>query len=113
MRELNFSNHVVVWHLSILIKFDFIKKEIYDHHEVYFDTKISEKDAELIYYHSNEKSKAIIEYLKENNIGISKTRLSEDLHMHMNTISKHLAMLVNLRIIVSEKIDNKELYFLD
>jgi predicted transcriptional regulator len=113
VKELNYSNHVVVWHLSILVKFDFIKKEMFDNHEVYYDSQISNRDAELIYYNSNEKSKAIINYLEENDIGVSKTRLSEDLHMHMNTISKHLSMLVNLRIITSKKIDKRELFFLE
>lgn len=112
-KELNLSNHVVVWHLSMLLKFKFIKKNSIDNNEVFFDIDMNQLDVELIYYKNHEKSREIITYLKENNIGVSKTRIAEDLHIHINTLSKYLIMLENLRIIYREKIDKNYLYFIE
>lgn len=112
VKDLGVSNHVVVWHLNILIKFQFIKKRIVDKHEIYFDSKASFHGAKFNFYVSLKKSKLIIKYLKSNNIGISKTKLSKTLNIHINTVSKYLDNLVQVNLIIEEKIDNQVLYFL-
>jgi predicted transcriptional regulator len=113
VKDLDLSNHVAVWHLSMLIKFQFIKKRIVDKHEIYFDSKIDIREAKFNFYRSLEKSKIIIHYLRNNNIGITKTRLSKALKMHINTLSKYLNILANINLVIEEKIDNKLLYFLE
>ncbi|MFX1346197.1 MAG: hypothetical protein ACFFAI_13885 [Promethearchaeota archaeon] len=110
---LNISNHVVVWHLNMLLKFNFIRKELIDNHEVYSAPDVYSNTAELSYYISKRKSQKIINYLKKNDIGVSKTRLSTDLQMHINTVNKYLEILEDLKIVSKETHSKKLLYFLN
>ena len=111
--NLNFSNHVVVWHLNMLLKFKFIKAEQIENHEVYFEFNFNLKNSKLKYFTSKEKSKRIIEYLKVNDIGISKTKISTDLKIHINTTSKYLEFLEKLNVIIKKNLSKKILYFLN
>lgn len=111
--NLKISNHVVVWHLNMLLKFNFIKKESVDNHEIYSAPDVDIKTIELSYYISKRKSQNIINYLKQNDIGISKTKLSVDLQMHINTVNKYLKILEDYRIVSKEKHSKKSLYFLN
>jgi len=113
VNDLGFSTHVVVWHLNILIKFSFIKKRIFDKHEIFFVSNVDVKKAKFGFYISHNKSQNIIQYLQENNIGITKTKLSKALNMHPNTLSKYLLILESLKVILKEKIDNKILFFIN
>ena len=112
LHELNYSNHIVVWHLSMLLKFEFISKKILENHEIYFDTTTELDDISSTYFTAKEKSQKIINYMKKNNLGITKTNLSQELNMHMNTLAKYLNLLEDYNVIVKKKIDNKNLYFL-
>ena len=112
LHELNYSNHIVVWHLSMLLKFDFISKKHLENHEIYFDTTTEIEDISSTYFTAKEKSQKIITFMKKNNIGITKTNLSQELNMHMNTLAKYLTLLEKYDVIVKKKIDNKNLYFL-
>jgi len=109
--NLGFSNHVVVWHLNMLLKFNFIKKIKVDNHDIYFDLRTTKEDAQFYYYTSKNKSKRIIDYLKNGVIGATKTELSSVLNIHINTLSKYLNKLQEFNVITSEEIDNKILYF--
>jgi predicted transcriptional regulator len=113
VKKLSLSNHVVVWHLNILLKFNFIKKRIIDKHEIYFDSKVDVREAKFKFYISLEKSNTIIQYLKKNNIGVTKTKLSKALEMHLNTISKYINILQKIQVIYEEKIDHQTLFFLN
>ncbi|MFX0047125.1 MAG: hypothetical protein ACFE8G_03050 [Candidatus Hermodarchaeota archaeon] len=112
VNELNYSNHIVVWHLNMLIKFDFIRKEIFENHEIYFNATEVFDDIVSKYFTSKEKSREIIHYLKNDDIGVTKTTLSQELSMHMDTIAKYLKLLEKYDVIVKKKIDNRNLYFL-
>ena len=111
VRELKLSNHVVVWHLNILVKFNFIKIEELENHNIYFDSNFNEKDRKFRYFMSKERSKKIVEYIKKNDFGITKTQLSIDLGMHINTITKYLESLEYFNVIIKEKISKKRLFF--
>jgi predicted transcriptional regulator len=111
VRELKLSNHVVVWHLNILLKFNFIKMEELENHNIYFDSNFNEKDREFRYFISKERSKKIVECIKKNYFGITKTQLSIDLGMHINTITKYLESLEYFNVITKEKISKKRLFF--
>ncbi|NVM17062.1 MAG: hypothetical protein HWN80_05050 [Candidatus Lokiarchaeota archaeon] len=112
VHELNYSNHIVVWQLSILLKFDCIHKETIENHEIYFDVSKEHKEIIANYFTSKEKSKKIIHFLEKDNIGVTKTNLSHKLNMHMNTLDKYLNLLEKYDVIVKKKIDNRNLYFL-
>ncbi|MBY9009750.1 MAG: hypothetical protein KGD74_07795, partial [Candidatus Lokiarchaeota archaeon] len=64
------------------------------------------------YFTTKEKSQKIINFMKKENLGITKTTLSQELKMHMNTLAKYLSLLEKYEVIVKKKIDNKNLYFL-
>jgi len=110
--ELKISSNVVFWHLNILIKFNFIKKKIIDNHIVYFDSNISLRDTNKLYLISKEKSKRIINYLKINNFGITRTKLAKVLNIHRNTIKNYLKSLEEFNIIYKIKRSNQILYLL-
>ena len=112
VRELQLSNHIVVWHLNMLLKFDFITKEVLENHEIYFEVNAEIDNVKLKYFTSKEKSQKIIKFMQSDNIGVTKTHLSQELKMHMNTLSKYLVLLENNNILLKKKIDNKYLYFL-
>lgn len=112
VKKLNLSSHVVRWHLNILHLFNFINKMKINNHEVYYDVKINSEKVMAIYYISNEKCKNIIECLKVNDHGITKTKLSKELSMHLNTISKYLDGLEKINLLTKKKLSNKTLYFL-
>ena len=111
--HLGISNHVVVWHLKMLLKFDLIKVEKFENHDVYFDSNFNIKKSKFAYITSKEKSKKIIEYLRQNDFGLSKSQLSKDLNMHPNTISKYLKMLEQFNVIIKKKVSKRVIYFLN
>lgn len=113
LKELRMTNHVVVWHLNVLVKFNFIKKEKFDNHDIYFDSKFDVKKSKFTYITSKDKSKKIINYLKKNDFGLTKTQLSKNLKMHPNTISKYLKLFEQFNIVVKKKASKRNIYFLN
>ena len=55
----------------------------------------------------------IIEYLKNGNIGVTKTQLSADLRTNINTMTKYLQFLEEFENFVKKKLSNKALYFMN
>ncbi|MFX1568453.1 MAG: hypothetical protein ACFFCV_08805 [Promethearchaeota archaeon] len=112
VRELNISNHVVVWHLNILLKFRYIRRTKFENHDLYFESNFNEKDLKLNYLTSKEKGKKIIVYLKEFNYGITKTQISKELKMHINTVAKYLKMFEQIGMVFDKKVSKRTLYFI-
>ncbi len=110
--ELNIYHHVVIWHLEMLMKFEFIKKQKIENHNIYFDVNYRLRNSELKYFTSKEKSKLIIDYLKANDFGVAKTRLSTDLKLHFNTATKYLTFLEQFQVVVKRKLSGKTLFFI-
>ena len=110
---LEISFNVVIWHLNILQKFDYIKKAKIENKVIYFDSKLDFNEVKIYYFTSNDRSRKIIEYLKLNDFGITKTQLSAELSMHLSTITKFLSYLEEYNIILKETHANKTLYFLN
>ncbi|MFW9865290.1 MAG: hypothetical protein ACFFEN_04255 [Candidatus Thorarchaeota archaeon] len=110
---LNINKPVVVWHINMLIRFGFIRKEDFENHDIFFDSNFNADNKKLSFYTSKEQSKKILEYLKVNDHGITKTHLSLDLGMHHNTVSKYLEILEDFNVILKKKTHNKTLYFLN
>jgi len=113
VNELDYSNHIVVWHLNMLLKFDYIHKEQIENHEIYFDATEEIDKIALNYFTSKEKSREIVNFLKKDDSGVSKTSLSHELSMHMDTLAKYLNILEKYNVIDRKKIDNRYLYFLN
>jgi len=113
MKKLNISSHVVIWHLNILLEFNFIGKTTIDKHDLYYEISEDIEKLEVRYYLKNEKCRLIIEYLKYKMIGSSKTSLSRNLSMHPNTVKKYIDILEDLGIISKTEMSNKTLYLLN
>lgn len=113
VRELEINKPVVVWHVDILEKFAFIKREEFENHEIFFEMDFDENNNKFRFLTTREKSRKIIEYLKFHDYGITKTHLSTDLGMHHNTISKYLHILEDFNVVIKKKTYKKTLYFLN
>ena len=111
--SLKLSNNLVFWHLNVLLKFNFIKKSMIENHEIYFDKSIPHGNIKKLYFQNKEISKKILNCLKNDEVGINQSRLSEKLKIHPKTIKKYLDILEEIGLIMKKKISKKEiLYFL-
>ncbi|MHA2290336.1 MAG: hypothetical protein ACXABG_16235, partial [Promethearchaeota archaeon] len=113
VKDLKLNKPVIVWHINMLLRFDFIKREEFEHHEIYFDSSLSGKDRKFRYFASKEESKKIMDFLKVNDYGITKTHLVKSLGMHHNTVTKYLKSLEDFNMIIKKKVDKRILYFLN
>ncbi|MHA2009918.1 MAG: winged helix-turn-helix transcriptional regulator [Promethearchaeota archaeon] len=111
--DLNLNIPVVEWHLNMLIKFNYIHKEKFNNLVAYFDINVKSEDRLTIHLISKDKSKQIINFLKENQEGITKNTISKKLKMHATTITKNIDKLIELGILTKKSLSNKTLYFLD
>ncbi|MHA1149060.1 MAG: winged helix-turn-helix transcriptional regulator [Promethearchaeota archaeon] len=112
LKQLNIANHVVVWHLNMLEKFNLIKKASIDNREIYFESKMNLEMVKPLYYLSNKKVELIIDYI-ESNPGTSKTSLSENVGIHFNTVSKYLKILEKYDIVNKKGKSRRNIYFLN
>ncbi|MFX1288842.1 MAG: hypothetical protein ACFFFY_09850, partial [Promethearchaeota archaeon] len=87
--NLDLNIPVVEWHLNILIKFKYISKEKIEKRGAYFDVNVKFEDRMIIYLISKDKSKQIIDFLKENQEGVTRSYISERLNMHSTTVTKY------------------------
>ncbi|MFW9949993.1 MAG: winged helix-turn-helix transcriptional regulator [Candidatus Thorarchaeota archaeon] len=104
---------VVEWHLNILIKFIYICKEKIENKDAYFDIKVKSVDRMVIYLLSKGKSKQIINFLLENQEGVTRNQISEQLNMHSSTVTKYIELLHENGIVNKKTLTNKTLYFLN
>ncbi|MHA1988053.1 MAG: hypothetical protein ACW98D_15570 [Promethearchaeota archaeon] len=95
------------------MKFECIKTEKIDNHEIYFEFNFNLKNVKFNYFTSKEKSRLIIDYLKNNDIGITKTKISTDLKIHINTTIKYLDFLEDFNVVTRKNLSKKTLYFLN
>ncbi|MFX1371856.1 MAG: hypothetical protein ACFFCE_08345 [Promethearchaeota archaeon] len=109
---LGMSIFLVKWHLNMLLKFDYIKKTKMENRELYYDSRYSEKKARFLHFMGRERTLKIIYYLKKKPNGSSKYRISKDLKMHPNTVTKYIQKLEDLDILSRKKLSNKTLYIL-
>ncbi|TET61065.1 MAG: HTH domain-containing protein [Promethearchaeota archaeon] len=111
--NLDLNIPVVEWHLNILIKFMYISKEKIENRGAYFDVNVKSEDRMIIYLISKDKCKQIIDFLKENQEGITRSQISEQLNMHSTTVTKYTDKLHENRILTKKSLPNKTLYFLN
>ena len=111
VKTMKMSKYVVYFHLQILLKFDLIRKMEIENHDVYYDSGFNPIKVLPLFYQSKGKSKKILSYLKENNIGHTKTEISHETHIHLNTVKKYLKILEEIDLISKETFSSKELYF--
>ena len=113
VNKLKINKPVIVWHINMLLKFEFITKEEFENHEIYFDSRLSGRNRTFRYFTSKQESKKIMDFLKENDYGITKTHLVQSLGMHHNTVTKYLKNLEDYNMVIKKKVDKRILYFLN
>ena len=114
MKSLELANHIVVWHLEILLKFNLIQKIEFDNREIFFTKEHTLKSVKKNYLLSKAKIKRIIDFLSANStIGFTKTHLGELLKMHPNTITKSLDALEEISVVCKQQNMKKIEYHLN
>ncbi len=104
LNNLGFANHIVVWHLEILLKFNLIQKIEFNNKEIYFTKEHTPEIVRKNYLLTNMKIKRIIDFLSANStVGFTKTQLGELLKMHPNTITKYLDALEEIGIVYKQQ----------
>jgi len=113
VKGLKLSNHVVYWHTSILLKFGFIKTTKIENHEIFFNSKLEKDEVKRHYFSTiKEKSKKILNYLKNYELGVTQLKLSSTLQIHPKTVKKYLLYLEEIGMVEKKKVSAKKtLYF--
>lgn len=110
VRELQLSNHIVTWHLNMLIKFTFVQFEYIGRNKVYFVEGAYFREAEFGYYVNHQKCRKIIQCLLANPDGLNKTSIADEIDVHYNTVTKYLKKLKKIRIVSEEIGRGQQLY---
>ena len=113
VNKLGLTIPVVEWHLDILLKFNFIRKEKIDNFDAYFEISMDDKNLQLIHLISRDKCKEIIEFFANNNEGYTKNQVYTELGMHPNTIKKYIDKFYEFDLLYKKVSRNKNLYFLN
>lgn len=112
IKNVNIPNHIVIWHLDVLLKFEYIKNVQIENHLIYYISQLSEHDALMEYFLNNPKSNNILEHLRELKEGSTQTQLVKDIKMHPQTVKKYLQLLSAHNIITRKKTNGKIIYFI-
>ena len=113
IKKTKFANHVVCWHVNVLLKFNCIKKDFIENHEVYYLSYLNFDEVKKNYYLAKKKTQQILALLKINkNRGFTKTRLSKLLKTHYTVISKYIDDLEKIGILRKVEFANSNLYYL-
>ncbi|MFX1238933.1 MAG: hypothetical protein ACFE8P_14595 [Promethearchaeota archaeon] len=112
IKILDLPNHVITWHLDILVKFGLVKKVFMDNHDVYFHPKVNPAEYFKTYILSNPKCERILTFIEFQGNGseVTKTGISKTLKIHYNTVTKYLLKLEKLGFIKKEKVLHKVYY---
>jgi predicted transcriptional regulator len=114
MLSLELANHIVVWHVEILLKFNLIQKIPFDNKEIFFTKEHTLESVKKNYLLTNAKVKRIINFLLANtSVGFTKTHLGELLKMHPNTITKYLDALEEINVVYKQQNLKKIEYYLN
>ena len=113
VKEINLSLSVVSWHLSILERFNFIKKEKEGGNTLYYRLNFSYNDARLLNLLTKKKCQKIIRLLLKISEPISVNNISNELKMHRKTINSYLNKLIDFKLITKEKSTHFFSYSLD
>ncbi len=109
-KDLKISSRTITWHLNILEKFGYIKKEHIDNRDVYFDPILDFDTVKTKYFISRQKSQKIIYYLRSNDEGLTKTDLLNATDFHSTTLTKYLNALEAVKVVIEIKIGDT-IYF--
>ncbi len=111
MKAINIGSNQVLWHLSCLEKFQFVRSKKFENQRVFFQYDLNPEFDELYFYLKQNIVKEIISFIQKNSLKEFKiTEIANGLKKNYNTIKKYLKILQNLRLITIKK-QNRKVFF--
>jgi len=112
-KNLGLSIFLTNWHLNILLRFNMIRKQEFNKQIAYFDSELPSENDYIFQVISRAKCSEIIEYLKLNSKGCTKSQIVKTLKMHHRTVNKYLEIIIENQLANLKIIDNKNVYCLN
>jgi predicted transcriptional regulator len=113
MNALNLGSNQVLWHLSCLEKFKFIRSKQINNHKMFFKFDSNPKLDLFYYYLNKEIVQKIIDLMKNKNKAFKITEIATKLKKNHSTVKKYLKILNNLKLIIIEKQNKRTTYKLN
>ncbi len=113
MKVLNIGSNQVLWHLSCLEKFNFVRSKKINNHRIFFKFDSNPEFDELYYYLKKKIVQKIINFMEEENKELKITEISVNLKKNHNIIKKYLDILKDLKLIRIEEDGKRKLFRLD
>jgi len=113
MKAINIGSNQALWHLSCLEKFQFTRSRKIDNQRIVFEFESNPELDELYYYLNQDIIKEVIEFMKKENKKLKLTDIARKLKKNYNTVKKYLKILIDLKIVKTEKINKRILFMLD
>ena len=112
-KYLGLSIFLINWHLNILLRFNMIRKQEFNKQIAYFDSELPSENDNILQIISRAKCSELIEYLKLNSKGCTKSHIAKTLRMHHTTVNKYLEILIDGQLVNLRILDKKNLYCLN
>ena len=112
-KNLGLSIFLTNWHLNILLRFNMIRKQEFNKQIAYFDSELPSENDYILQIISRAKCSEIIEYLKLNSKGCTKSQIVKTLRMHHTTVNKYLEIIIDNQLANLRIYGNKNLYYLN
>ena len=111
-KNLGLSIFLINWHLTILLRFNVIRKQEFNNQIAYFDSELPLENDYILQIISRAKCSELIEYLKLNSKGCTKSQIVKTLRMHHSTVNKYLEILIDSKVVNLRILDKKNFYCL-
>lgn len=112
-KDLGLSIFLTNWHLNMLLRFNMIRKQEFNNQIAYFDSELPSENDNILQIISRAKCSELIEYLKLNSKGCTKSQIAKTLRMHHTTVNKYLEILIDSQLVNIRTLDKKNLYLLN
>jgi predicted transcriptional regulator len=112
-KDLGLSTFLTNWHLNILLRFNMIRKQEFNNQIAYFDSELPSENDYILQIISRAKCSELIEYLKLNSNGCTKSQIAKTLRMHHTTVNKYLEIIIDNQLANLQTVNNKSLYYLN
>jgi len=113
MKKQNIGSNQVLWHLSALEKFQFIRSRKIGNRKIFFKINSNQELDDVFYYLRVDIVQEIIQFMRKKKIAVKITDIADGLKKNHNTIKKYLDILGNLRLIIIEKEKTRSVYKLN
>ncbi len=112
-KNLGLSIFLTNWHLNILLRFNMIRKQEFNKHIAYFDSGLPSENDYILQVISRAKCSELIEFLKLNSNGCTKSQIAKTLRMHHTTVNKYLEILIENQLANLKIVNNRKGYCLN